>query len=98
MGHSHNTHYPKLMGFLREYAKQRSLDFDVYSEYHMRLMDGGIVCLDIWTTAKYYFVETNYNVYQAHFIERGGENGNVPTKKKELYGWLDRAFYPLDTL
>ncbi len=89
-------HYPSLPQMLEEYAESHDIFFAQYSEYHMRLILSELVCLDIWTTAKYYFVSSDYRLLEAHIRERAGEKGFVPTKRKELVKWLDMAFYPLE--
>lgn len=44
------VHFNSLPDLLTSYAQLRGLDFQRYSEFHMRLMDGGFCVLDVWTT------------------------------------------------
>lgn len=82
---------------LRKYANSRTLDFACYSEYHMRISDGGFICLDCWTTGKYWVKQTDYvKLTDAPIVERGGETGWLPTKYKELVDFMDKLFYAAD--
>lgn len=96
MSRRKNDHYHQLADFLQEYAIKNDLHYARYSEYHMRLIQGDMVCFDVWTTAKYYIVGTEFLEYGEHITERAGEKGSVPTTKKELYAFLNRLFYPID--
>lgn len=96
VGKKHNTHYPQLPEFLEQYAKDNDFFYARYSEYHMRIIQDDIVCFDAWTTAKYYIVGTEFVEYGANITERAGEKGQLPTKKKELYNFLNKLFYPID--
>lgn len=87
-------HIPELPSLLDSYAVARALQLDKYSEYHMRLMDGGYTVLDIWTTGRYYVLTTDYRaMVSASITERGGEKGELPSVHK-LYDWLDKMFFP----
>lgn len=97
MGKRAKTHYSYLPGWFMAYAKSHNMRFDVYSTYHMRLMDDSIVCLDAWTTGKYYIKETNYVEYHAGIVERGGEKGQLPTDSQtEFNMFLNKLFFPID--
>lgn len=61
MSRRKRQHYPHLSKLLEEYANERSLDFERYSDFHMRLMDGGYTTLDVWTTGRYYVMHTDYS-------------------------------------
>lgn len=85
------NHIPGLAEKLDDYAQQRLLDIHHYSPYHMRLMDGGFVVLDTWTTGRYYVVMTDYNeMTDGNMTERGGEKGQLPG---ELWKFLDVLFF-----
>jgi len=85
-------HYMGLPDKLRKYADVRALEFKQYSAYHMRLIYPDAVCLDVWTTAKYYVKETNYaDMSDNKRIERGGESGMLKLNKLEQF--LDDLFY-----
>lgn len=99
MGKRKKTHYDWLPEMLADYTKGKPLRFDRYGEYHMRIVDAGTCCLDIWTTGKYYVVETNYNLLEAHVTERAGEKGDIPTwDDKALIYFLDKMFFPLEVI
>lgn len=91
-------HYAHLSKILEEYTNERSLDFERYSDFHMRLMDGGFTTLDVWTTGRYYVLHTDYSAQDNQsVIERGGEKGMVPLDSGvDLYDWLDKLFYAVD--
>jgi len=80
---------------LEKYATERGFDYHRYSDYHMRLMDGGFCVLDVWTTGKYYVLATDYHAMNSdkRTSERGGEKGWVPTTEKPLFEWLDKFFF-----
>jgi hypothetical protein len=87
------NHIPGLIEKLHEYAEKRSLDFAQYSPYHLRIMDGGYVVVDFWTTGRYYIVMTDYYLMtDNNVIERQGEKGSVPVET--LNNFLDGIFYP----
>ncbi len=86
------NHIPRLYTRVQAYADARSLDFHLYTPYHMRITDGGYVTLDMWTTGRYYVLMTDYLAMVGGGIERGGEKGSVPIK--ELEPWLDMLFFP----
>lgn len=94
-------HYDELPFWLHDYAKSLFLDYEQYSAWHLRLKDeAGTVCIDFWTTGKYYILETNFHRYRGmHIRERAGEKGKVNVKdKKKLYKWLDELFFPLEQM
>ena len=89
-------HYPKLYGWLSEYADKHTLDFQKYSAYHMRMMDGGYVTLDAWTTGRYFIMQTDYRAMnpEKHLLERQYEKGMLDVLNKgKLFKWLDELFY-----
>ena len=88
-------HIPGLPKQLYDYAQSRALEFHLYSQYHMRLMDGGFTVLDIWTTGKYYVLATDYleMLGPRMAIERGGEKGLIPDRYS-MHDWLDELFFP----
>jgi hypothetical protein len=90
---SKKHHNWQLPGMLEAYAEERSLDFQQYSEFHLRLIYKPVVVFDCWTTEKYYIKETDYF---HDIIERGGETGFLPTKKKQLYDFLDKIFFAVE--
>jgi hypothetical protein len=77
---------------LTDYTNSRTLDLKRYSEYHFRIFDTAAT-LDVWTTGKYYIRESNYG---HGIIERGGEKGHIPRKRKKAYEHLDRIFYAVE--
>ena len=95
MGNNKKFHIPGLPKRLYDYAESRALEFHIYSQYHMRLMDGGFTVLDIWTTGKYYVLATDYleMLGPRKAIERGGEKGMIPDNSK-MQVWLDKLFFP----
>lgn len=88
-------HYPRLEQLLREYCEARTLDFNKYSPFHMRIMDGGYTVFDAWTTGRYYILTTDYFGLnpQKKIPERGGEKGVLPLDEETLFAWLDKLFY-----
>jgi hypothetical protein len=93
------NHVKGLSEQLIDYAERRVLDFHQYSPYHMRIMDGGYIVLDVWTTGRYYVLTTDYmEMTQGAVVrERGGEKGWVPTGSlKKLWSFLDALFYGED--
>jgi hypothetical protein len=90
------NHIPGLSEKLQVYADSRLLDLHQYSPYHARIMDGGFVVLDIWTTGRYYILTTDYDeMTDGNVIERGGEKGQVPISSVEdLESFLDLIFFP----
>lgn len=95
MSRKRNVHYPQIKQFLKEIADDYGIEFQQYNEYHMRLMDGYTV-LDVWTTGKYYVLETSYNKIAHGTIERQGEKGSTPTKKKPFAEFIHKLFFPMD--
>lgn len=98
---SGNYHYNQLESWLREYAHKNDLTFQKYSPYHMRLIDSLQTMLDVWTTGKYYVKDTNYLEIapEVSLVERAGEKGFIETSdKKKFTRWLDKLFFPLDSL
>lgn len=86
------NHIPGLADKLANYADERKLDFHQYSPYHMRMMDGGYVVLDVWTTGRYFVLMTDYlAMLEGNIVERGGEKGQLPLD--DLQGFLDKLFY-----
>lgn len=86
------NHVPQLGNRVAFYAEKRMLDFHQYSLYHMRVMDGGFVVVDIWTTGRYYVVMTDYlEMLEGNVVERGGEKGQLPLDNLEEF--LDILFY-----
>lgn len=100
MGRRRQYHDTTLPAKLKRYADDHMLDFAQYSQYHLRLMDGGLTVLDIWTSGKYYIVATDYlQMCGEGTIERAGEKGNVPSNDMlKLAAWLDKIFFPLDVM
>lgn len=89
------NHIPGLEDKLVDYAEQRLLDIYQYSPYHLRIMDGGYVVLDLWTTGRYYVVMTDYlEKYDGNVVERGGEKGQLPIN--DLWPFLDKLFFGED--
>lgn len=90
-------HIPGLVDELQGYAEDRMLDFHQYSPYHLRIMDGGFVILDAWTTGRYYVVMTDYKSLLNYTVaERQGEKGQLPSDK--LWIFLDGLFYGQDVI
>lgn len=86
------NHIPEFSNKLAEYGESRMLDMHQYSPYHARIMDGGYVVVDVWTTGRYYILMTDYNeLTDNNVIERGGEKGQLPITFEEF---LDNIFYP----
>jgi hypothetical protein len=86
------NHIAGLNDRLMEYAEKRMLDFHQYSPYHMRMMDGGFVVADFWTTGRYYIVMTDYQeMLDGNVVERQGEKGQLPLE--DLWPFLDTLFY-----
>lgn len=92
MSRRKKQHYPELVNQLSEYANSRALDLKKYSPYHMRLMDGGFIFIDLWTTGRYWIMATDYSEMGFEMIERGGEKGQLPMDNLEAF--LDTLFYP----
>ncbi len=90
----HHKHLPELV---QDYTDSRNLDYNRYSEYHLRVIDQEFTCVDIWTTAKYWIKETNYHLQGEYTeetpVERGGEQGFLPVDRDKLFDYLDRIFY-----
>lgn len=90
------NHIPGLADKLTEYCEKRNLDMHQYSPYHMRIMDGGYVVLDVWTTGRYYVLMTDYQeMLDGEKVERGGEKGQLPMTGG-LWSFLDVLFYGED--
>ena len=89
-------HIPGIVEELQEYSEQRGLDFHQYSPYHLRIMDGGYVIVDLWTTGRYYVLMTDYveMLPGQTTIERGGEKGSIPVNADDYWKFLDKIFYP----
>lgn len=97
MSRKQKNHIPGLSDRLSAYIDARMLDLHQYSQYHFRIMDGGYVVLDVWTTGRYYVVMTDYLAkYDGSVIERQGEKGQLPISKKELWPFLDKLFFGED--
>lgn len=99
MSHVKKKHYWHLAKWFQEYAKANGFTYKRCSDYHIRLMDNQTVCLDAWTTAKYYIVGTDYNRLEAGIVERQGETGRLqPYDRQKFNKFLDELFYPLDVM
>lgn len=95
MSRKPKNHIKGLLDSLASYAEENSLQFNQYSPYHMRLMDGGYTVLDAWTTGRYYVLTTDYlALTDGNIGERGGEKGQLPIDKLE--GFLDNLFFTGD--
>lgn len=87
------NHIPGIVETLRDYASKRMLDFHQYSPYHMRIMDGGYVVVDVWTTGRYFIVMTDYaEMTDNNIVERQGEKGQLPVN--DIENFLDKIFFP----
>lgn len=93
MSRRKNTFNKELPGVLQAYAKDRALDFHRYSDYHMRITDGGFVMMDFWTSDRYWIGMTDYQAMGTDKIERAGEKGTLPDTQFML-PFLDGIFYP----
>lgn len=97
MSRRKQQHRKELPEQLKNYCDARSIDFHRYSEYHMRLMDGGFIVLDVWTTGKYFVLQTDYyKLTKTPIIERGGEKGMLPSYGDGFIKWLDDLFFAAD--
>lgn len=86
------NHIAGLVDKLNEYSEKRQLDIAQYSPYHLRIMDGGYVVLDVWTTGRYFIVMTDYNeMTDGNVVERQGEKGQLPLDA--LTPFLDKIFF-----
>lgn len=86
------NHIPGLVDKLTEYCEKRNLDMHQYSPYHLRIMDGGYVVLDVWTTGRYYILMTDYNeAFDGNVVERQGEKGQLPVD--DLWPFFDAIFF-----
>lgn len=92
------NHIPGFIDKITEYADKRVLDLHQYSPYHLRLMDGGYVVLDVWTTGRYFVVMTDYEaLFDGNVEEREGEKGQLPQIiPGELWPFLDTIFFGAD--
>lgn len=89
------NHIDGLSERLAQYAERRILDFMQYSPYHIRMMDGGFVVVDMWTTGRYYVVMTDYlEMTDGNVVERQGEKGQLPVDN--LWPFLDKLFFGED--
>lgn len=87
------NHIPGFGDRIAAYSEVRALDLHQYSPYHFRIMDGGYIVVDLWTTGRYFILTTDYDeMTDGNVIERGGEKGNLPVDK--LSDFLDDIFYP----
>lgn len=95
MSHKPKNHIPDFDKTLEAYADAYLVDLHQYSPYHFRLMDGGYVVLDCWTTGRYYIMITDYAAMtDGNIIERGGEKGQLPRDTKKLIKFLNEIFFP----
>lgn len=87
------NHIPGFADKITAYSEVRALDLHQYSPYHFRIMDGGYVVVDLWTTGRYFILMTDYaTMTDGNVVERGGEKGDLPVNK--LSDFLDDIFYP----
>lgn len=88
------NHIPGFSEKMEAYSDSRSLDLHRYSPYHFRIMDGGYVVVDVWTTGRYYVLMTDYNeLTDDNVVERQGEKGQLPLTFERF---LDDIFYPME--
>lgn len=86
------NHIPGFTDKVNAYAASRMLDLHQYSPYHFRIMDGGYVVVDLWTTGRYFIMMTDYlELTDGNVVERGGEKGQLPLTFEKF---LDDIFYP----
>ncbi len=96
MSRRRNHHYSELPAMVEGYCEMRGLDFKRYSEYHMRVMDGGFTVFDVWTTGKYFLLASDYGGLGAP-----GYAPEIPRKgvlPMQVHGatvkLLDKVFFP----
>lgn len=90
-------HYPDLPLRIKSYADSRQLDFIRFSQFHMRISDGGFTELDVWTTNRYYVVASDYaGQGGVDIVERGGEKGSLPININDFNKWLDKLFFAVE--
>ena len=88
-------HYPLLPGWLQHYAALRALDFQAFSDLHMRLSDGGNTAMDVWITGRYFLLASNYAALGYPAYTPGlPRTGIVPLREGALTAMLDQVFYP----
>lgn len=98
MSRRKNDHDWSLPEVLSNYARERGVIYHNYSKFHNRLIYQGtekeaVAIIDIWTTHKYWVMQTNY----LHgIVERGGEKGEFPSGKKKIYKFLDEFFFVVE--
>lgn len=97
MSRKRKIHIAGLTDKLAAYCEDYALDLQQYSPYHLRLMDGGFVVLDVWTTGRYYVLTTDYLAMNSEvsLVERGGEKGQLPN---DIKPFLDKLFFPIDLI
>lgn len=85
-----------LVDKLWEYADARELDLQNYSKWHYRLLDQGFTVLDIWTTGRYYVVDSDYAAKYpgADLVETAGQKGQLDMNN--LWPFLDKLFFGED--
>lgn len=99
MSRQRKHHYRNLPGLLKRYAEARKFEIRKINEWQYRIIDKGYTKIDIWTTAKYHIIETNYyKITDSMIIERSDEWGSLPIKQIPLGRFLDKVFYSADVL
>lgn len=101
MSRKKNPYHEEIIVNLQLYATSRSLDLAQYSKWHYRITNDSYTILDIWSSAKYYIMETDYASYSGNHDtgERTGEKGKLPaTEGKVLFDWLDKIFYATELM
>lgn len=97
MSRRRKIHIAELPAVIEGYANMRGLDFKRYSEFHMRLMDGGLTAFDIWTTGRYFVLATDYRAMGAPNYAPGiPRKGQLPALSEHgaAVRMLDKVFFP----
>lgn len=94
MSKKYVKHYPEIRSYLKQYAESRALEFNQFTEYHMRVIDDGFTTVDVWSSGKYFIKQTNYYLQSDEGVtERYGEHGRISIGKAEMFDFLDDIFY-----
>ena len=99
MSRQRKHHYTELPGLLKRYAKARKFELRKINQWQYRIVDKGFTAVDVWTTAKYHIIYTNYHkITEQQIYERTDEWGTLRPAKTELGRFLDNLFYRADIL